>query len=108
MISFTMVAHVHVATSKLTPEQIEERRMEGGRLLREGRLSHAEIARRLGVSRSAVSHWAQQIKLGRHGLKGLQRIKPKGRQAYLTDAQWQKVLRDLEHGAQVFRYEDER
>ena len=68
--------------SKLTPEQIEERRMEGGRLLREGNLSHAEIARRLGVSRSAVSQWAQPIKQWRRGLMGLKRIKPKGRQAY--------------------------
>jgi len=42
-------------TSKLTPEQIVERRMEGGSLLREGDLSQAEIARRLSVSRSAVS-----------------------------------------------------
>ena len=77
--------------SKLTPEQIEERRMEGGRLLREGNLSHAEIARRLGVSRSAVSQWAQQIKQRRRGLKSLKRIKPKGRQAYLAGSQWQKV-----------------
>ena len=61
--------------SKLTPEQIEERRMEGGRLLREGNLSHAEIARRLGVSRSAVSQWAQQIKQPRRGVKSLKRIK---------------------------------
>lgn len=94
--------------SKLTPEQNEERRMEGGRLLHEGNLSHAEIARRLGVSRSAVSQWAQQIKQRRRGLKGLKRIKPKGRQAYLTDSQWQKVLRDLQRGAQSFGYEDER
>ena len=94
--------------SKLTPEQIEERRMEGGRLLREGKLSHAEIARRLGVSRSAVSQWAQQIKEQRRGLKSLRRIKPKGRQAYLTDSQWQQVLRDLQRGAQAFGYEDER
>jgi transposase len=94
--------------SKLTPEQIEERRMEGGRLLREGNLSHAEIARRLGVSRSAVTQWAQQIKQGRRGLKSLKRNKPKGRQAYLTDSQWQKVLRDLQRGAQAFGYEDER
>ena len=71
--------------SKLTPEQIEERRMEGGRLLREGNLSHAEIARRLGVSRSAVSQWAQQIKQRRRELNSLKRIKPKGRQANLTD-----------------------
>jgi predicted transcriptional regulator len=61
--------------SKLTHEQIEERRMEGGRLLREGNLSHAEIARRLGVSCSAVSQWAQQIKQRRRGVKSLKRIK---------------------------------
>lgn len=62
--------------SKLTPEQIEERRMEDGRILREGNLSQSEIARRLGDSRSAVSQRAQQIKQRRRGLK---RIKPKGR-----------------------------
>ena len=67
--------------SKLTHEQIEERRMEGGRLLREGNLSHAEIARRLGVSRSAVSQWTQQIKQRRRGLKSLKRVNLKGRQA---------------------------
>src|SRR5215510_8136173 len=94
--------------SELTPEQLEERRMEGGRLLREGALSQAEIARRLGVSRSAVSQWAQQIKQRRRGLQSLKSIKHKGRQSYLTDSQWQKVLRDLQRGAQVFGYEDER
>jgi len=94
--------------SKLTPEEIEERRMEGARLLREGNLSHAEIARRLGVSRSVVSQWARQIKQRRRGLKSLKLIKPKGRQAYLTDSQWQKVLRGLQRGAQSFGYEDER
>jgi transposase len=94
--------------SKLTPEQLEERRMEGCRLLREGALSQAEIARRLGVSRSAVSQWAQQVKQRRRGLRGLERIKHKGRQSYLTDSQWQKVLRDLQRGARAFGYEDER
>jgi transposase len=62
---------------------------------------HAEIARRLVVSRSAVSQWARQIKQRRRCLKSLERIKPKGRQAYLTDSQWQKVLRDLQRGAQA-------
>jgi transposase len=94
--------------SKLTPEQIEERRLEGGRLLREGQLSKAKIARRLGVSRSAVSQWAQQMKQRRRGLKGLKRSKPVGARPYLTAAQWRKVLRDLQRGAQVFGYEDER
>jgi len=94
--------------SKLTPEQLEERRIEGVRLLREGVLSQSEIARRLGVSRSAVSQWARQIKQRRRGLRGLERIKHKGRQSYLSDSQWQKVLRDLQRGARAFGYEDER
>jgi predicted transcriptional regulator len=68
-------------TSKLTPEQVEERRTEGDPLLRECRLSRAGIARRLGVSRSAVSQWAQQIKQRRRGLKSLKRVNLKGRQA---------------------------
>jgi transposase len=94
--------------SKLTPEQIEERRLEGGRLLKEGNLSQAEIARRLGVSRSAVSQWAQQMKQRRRGLQGLKRIKPAGAKSYLTPAQWRKALRDLQREAQAFGYEDER
>lgn len=36
--------------STFTREQMEERRLEGGRLLRSGKLSQADIARRLGVS----------------------------------------------------------
>jgi len=47
---------------KLTQGQIEERRLEGGRLLRAGRLTRAEIAQRLGVSLRAVQHWARQLR----------------------------------------------
>ena len=47
---------------KLTQGQIEERRLEGGRLLRAGRLTHAEIARRLGISLRAVRQWAKQLR----------------------------------------------
>lgn len=94
--------------SKLTPEQIEERRLEGGRLLREGQLSKAEIARQLGVSRSAVSQWAQQLQQRRRGLNGLRGNKPVGARPYLTPSPWRKVLRDLQRGAQAFGYEDER
>lgn len=94
--------------SRLTPEQIEERRLEGGRLLQEGLLSKAEIARQLGVSRSAVSQWAQQMKQRRRGLKGLTRNKPTGASPRLTPAQWRQVLRVLQRGAQACGYDDER
>ncbi|MGZ3432356.1 MAG: sigma factor-like helix-turn-helix DNA-binding protein [Isosphaeraceae bacterium] len=36
--------------------------MEGGRLLRAGRLTHAEIARRLGINLRAVRQWAKQLR----------------------------------------------
>jgi len=93
---------------KLTPEQIEERRLEGGRLLKEGVLSQAEIARQLGVSRSAVSQWAQKLKQKRRRLQSLKRKKHAGREPLLADAEWQNVLQDLQRGAQTFGYEDER
>ena len=38
--------------SYLTREQLEERRLAGGRLLKAGKLSQAEIARQVGVSSS--------------------------------------------------------
>jgi predicted transcriptional regulator len=46
---------------QLTAAHLEERRLTAGRLLRSGRWSQAEIARRVGVSAAAVSHWARQL-----------------------------------------------
>ena len=40
---------------------MEERRLEGGRLLEAGKLSQAEIARQLGISRAKVSDWAEEV-----------------------------------------------
>lgn len=47
--------------SYLTREQMEEMRLEGGRLLKAGQLNQAEIARQLGVSRATVSAWAKTV-----------------------------------------------
>jgi predicted XRE-type DNA-binding protein len=47
---------------KLTAKQREERRLEAGQLLRTTDLSQAAIARIVGVSRTAVTKWKQQIK----------------------------------------------
>ena len=54
----------------LTPGQMEERRLEAARLLRQGRLSQAEIARQLGASRASVSRWAAT--LAQDGQRGLE------------------------------------
>jgi uncharacterized protein YerC len=45
----------------LTPEQLEERRLAAARLLRQGRLPQADIARQLGVSRASICRWAATL-----------------------------------------------
>lgn len=76
---------------------MEERRLEGGRLLKEGKLSQAEIARELGVSRATVSGWTKVLKAG--GIPQLRRRKASGRASKLNRAQQQKLKRFLERGA---------
>ncbi|MBM6581676.1 helix-turn-helix domain-containing protein, partial [Microvirga sp. BT689] len=54
----------------LTQGQMEERRLAAATLLRQGRLSQAEIARHLGVSPASVSRWAGRLaQQGRRGLE---------------------------------------
>jgi putative transposase len=86
--------------------QLEERRLVAGRLLRAGRLWQAEIARQLGVSRAAVTHWKQR--LAREGLRGLRRRTPPGRASRLTETQWRHLLRVLRRGAVAAGFETER
>jgi transposase len=93
---------------KLTPEQLEERRLAAGRLLRAGRLSQAEIARRLGVSRMAVSQWAKRLRSRRRGLAPLRRRPKPGRPPRLTPRQWQGLLKVLQRGARRAGFPTER
>lgn len=83
--------------SYLTREQMEERRLEGGRLLRAGKLSQAEITRRLGVSRATVSEWAKTVEA--KGIRGLRRRKAEGSQSKLNSLQKQKLKCLLDRGA---------
>ena len=82
---------------RLTRDQLEERRQLGGRLLQGGKLSQAEIAHRLGVSRTAISDWATQLAEG--GLAQLRSRKSEGRPPKLTRAQQQELLQQLKRGA---------
>jgi transposase len=92
----------------LTRSQREERRLEAGRLLQAGHLSHADIARRLGVSRMAVSKWARQLRQ-HHGDIGSLHTRPiPGRPARLSVEQWQRVLAVLKEGALKAGFETDR
>jgi putative transposase len=76
---------------------MQERRLEGGRLLKVGKLSQAEIARQLGVSRATVSDWAKIIKT--KGIRGLRKRKAAGIQSKLNPSQKQKLKYMLDRGA---------
>ena len=90
----------------LTREQREERRLEGGRLLKEGTLTKREIARQLGVSRTSVYQWGKKLRSG--GIRRLKRRKPKGRDANLTRSQKRRLSSLLKRGALAAGFETER
>ena len=83
--------------SRLTRQQMEERRLEAARLLRQGQLSQAAIARQLGVTRMSMSHWNQRLTDG--GRRGLRLQKATGRPSRLTKEQCRTWLKILKRGA---------
>ena len=64
-------------------EKLEERRLLGARLLRQG-VHPAEVARQVGVHRQSVSRWAAQLKQG--GVRALRKAGHAGRRARLRPA----------------------
>lgn len=92
--------------SYLTREQMEERRLEGGRLLKAGKLTQAEIARQLGVSRATVSDWAKKVEA--EGIRGLRKRTAKGGTSKLTKEQKQRLKRLLDRGALVNGFSTDR
>jgi putative transposase len=89
-----------------TPVQLEERRLAAAGLLRAGRVTQAEIARRMGVSRASVTRWKQR--LARGGVRGLRRRAPPGRPSRLSLSQWARLLRRLRGSAAAAGFETER
>ena len=80
-----------------TREQLAERRLEGGRLIKAGKLTQVEIARQLGVSRATVSDWAKKVEA--EGIRGLRKRTAKGGASKLTQEQKQRLKRLLDRGA---------
>lgn len=92
---------------KLTRTQLFERRREGARLLKQGKLSQAEIARDLDVSGAAVSQWQAQL-AAHHGRLPKAR-KATGRPAKLSQPQQRRALiRILKRGARAAGFPTER
>ena len=83
--------------TQLTREQMEERRLAAGRLLRAGTHTQAEIAREVGVSRVSVTRWKHRLAHG--GLPALRRRSAPGRASRLTAGQWDRLVRLLARGA---------
>lgn len=92
--------------TRLTREQMEQRRREAARLLRADKLRPAQIARQLGVSRSAVSQWSAQLKQG--GLRQLRQRRGAGRPPKLTTEQKRQLCQTLRRGAPAAGFPTER
>src|SRR6188474_359411 len=91
---------------RLTPAQLEERRLAAARLFRTGELSQAALARQLGVTPAAVSQWRRMWQRG--GPRRL-RARPKaGRPSRLSPAVWRRLGRLLERGAVAAGFDTER
>ena len=91
--------------ARLTPEQLEERRLAAAALLRRGRLSQAEIARRFGVSRVSVCRWAAT--LAQEGRRGLRARPRTGRPGRLDAHAWGRLDRWLARGAMAVGFDTE-
>ncbi len=76
---------------------MEERRLEGGRLLKAGKMTKAEISRHLGVSRATVGQWGRTIET--KGMRGLQKRKATGSESKLSNTQKQSLKKKLDRGA---------
>lgn len=63
---------------RLTPAQLEARRLEAARLLKAGRLKPAAIARELGVSRQSVHRWQHTLLTAGRAGAGLRSAPPPG------------------------------
>ncbi len=83
-------------------EKLEERRLLGARLLRQG-VHPAEVARQVGVHRQSVSRWAAQLKQG--GVRALKKAGHAGRRARLRPEDLQHIEKGLKRGPQALGYE---
>ena len=83
--------------SEKVAKDLQRRRMRAGRLLLKG-VAQAEVARRVGVSRTTVSTWSRDLE--KEGLEGL-KAGVRGRPSRLSGQQRAELLKALLQGALV-------
>lgn len=81
--------------SEKVAKELQQRRMRAGRLLLKG-VAQAEVARRVGVTRTTVSAWNRDVQ--QHGLEGL-KAAVRGRPSKLNPLQRAELLKKLLGGA---------
>ncbi|WP_208719638.1 helix-turn-helix domain-containing protein [Corallococcus sicarius] len=91
-----------------TAQQLEERRLAAGRLLRRGHLSQAEVARRVGVSEASVSRWARRLHEAGGSTRGLKARPRTGRPSKLSSGEWRQVAELVGAGARTCGFPTER
>ena len=94
--------------TNLTKRQREARRLEGGRLLLEGIMSQAEIARHLGVSQVAVAKWKQAPDAAHGDLTTLNARTARGSDPLLSPEQWTTITNIVLAGAVAASFPSER
>jgi transposase len=83
-------------------QKLEERRLLGARLLRQG-VHPAEVARQVGVHRQPVSRWQRQLENG--GVRALRQAGRAGRKPRLGADDLRRMERGLRRGPQALGYE---
>ena len=81
--------------SQKVAKELQRRRMRAGRLLLKG-VAQAEVARRVGVTRTTVSSWNRDLQ--QEGLEGL-KAGLRGRPSKLDESQKAELLEALLQGA---------
>jgi transposase len=76
--------------------KLEARRLQGARLLQRG-VRPAEVARRVGVSRTSVGRWAGALEA--NGVRALRKAPRTGRPPALSEVEKKRLVAALEAGA---------
>jgi transposase len=83
-------------------EELERRRLEAAKLLRQG-VPQAEVARQVGVHRQSVSRWERQLQQA--GVRGLKKAGRAGRRPRLRPEDLRRIEKGLKRGPEALGYQ---